>query len=127
MIFRPMSPDEIRDATVLPAGIYPFRIKSAVEKRNAGGKPHIEIWLGISHGGREFKLRDYLSPEKMPKLYGACMTCGLGGQYVAGSLQAQDFRDRSGYVRVTLMPETSEYPARNFVDRYVPARVPERV
>jgi hypothetical protein len=126
MIFAPMTPQEILDATVLPTGTYPFRVRRAIEKRNAGGKPYIELYLAIENKGRPFVLRDTLSPEKMDKLYAACLTCGLGGQYVAGSLQARDFLDKSGLVRVTMVPESTEYKARNFVDRYVVSRVPER-
>ena len=127
MNFSPMSPQEILESKVLPNGIYPFRVKSAVEKQNAGGKPHIDIHLTVEYKGRVFELRDILSPEKMDRLYAACVTCGLGAQYVTGSVQARDFVDRSGNVRVTMVPESPEYSARNFVSGYVASRVPKRI
>ena len=127
MNFSPMSPQEILESMVLPNGIYPFRVKSAVEKKNAGGKPYIEIYLTIQYKGRFFQLRDILTP---PKRWDSTTpppaSTLVSGGTLTGSVQAPDFVDRRANVRVTMMPDRPSIRAKLCV-RLCGLRVPKRV
>ncbi len=120
MQFKPQTEQEIHDNKFQPTGTYFFTVKSASDKLPPGGTQTIELLLTVARGdGRTYTLRDSLSPSNMPKLYAACMTCGLSDKYRAGKVVAADFANKTGQARVYLNQPRNGYAEKNVISTYV--------
>jgi hypothetical protein len=100
-------------------GVYDFEFVEANDAVSQKGNDMIAIVLNVyNQQGETRKVKDWLLESVAYKLKHACETCGLGDAYAAGSVDAFDFLNRTG--RVKLRIEKSQgYPDKNVVVDYV--------
>ena len=121
MRFTPKTEKEIVEDKLYPEGTYGFQIISADERVSKSGNDMIELKLQVySNEGKFILVNDYLLESMMFKLLHACEACGLQSKYESGQLDAEDFIDKTGYLKLTIQKDkTGQYPDRNSVKDYV--------
>lgn len=124
MKFSPKTEDQIAAENLLPAGIYPFEITSAVEQVSKSGNEMIKLGIKVwdAEGSERF-VYDYLLESMAYKLRHCAYACGLGDKYEAGLLNADDFEFKTGSLKLGVKKDKSgQYPDANQVNDYI---VPE--
>lgn len=109
-----------QDQTLLPDGIYPFKVIAASEKVSNNGNPKIELTLAVSADGRDARVYDNLTFTKGAswRIDAFRQSTGeiLKGN-VEASLEAEDCMDRMGMC--SIVTETYMGKARNKVEAYL--------
>ena len=109
-----------QDQTLLPDGIYPFKVTAASEKVSNNGNPKIELTLAVAADGRDARVYDNLTFTKGAswRIDAFRQSTGevLKGN-VEASLEAEDCIDRMGMC--SIVTETYKGKARNKVEAYL--------
>lgn len=120
MKFAPKSEKEIAEENLIKPGIYDFEIVDALEKVSKSGNEMIELKLNVFDGDAPRIVMDYLLESMAFKLRHAADACGLLPNYEGGSLLADDFKGRSGKLKIKIDKDKSgQYADKNGVADYV--------
>lgn len=132
MKFTPKTEKELAEQMLIPDGVYPFEVISAVDtKSKTSGADMIAIQLRIfGPDNSEPVLKDYLLESYMRKILNFSKVTGLSANYQAGSLCAADCAGKQGYAKIGIEKgnekktaagvSTGEfYPDKNTVKDYV--------
>lgn len=121
MKFTPKTEKELYEDKVYPEGQYAFQIISAWDKQSKAGNDMIELKIQVyNNEGKFILVNDYLMESMMFKLLHACEACGLQDKYESGELVADDFIDKTGFLKLNIQKDkTGQYPDRNGVKDYV--------
>jgi len=125
MRFQPKSKDELNNMTLVPEGIYSFKVIEAQDKTSRAGNEMIELKLSIENeAGHTRVLFDYLLEAMASKLYEFCETTSLSRNYEMGTLRPADCLHKTGHVEIAIdqgkeKPEGGFYPDKNTVKRYI--------
>ena len=119
MQFTPKTKKEIDSLGLMPEGVYPFTIAKAENKVSKKGNEMISLTLNVidSHS-KSWVIYDYLLELIAEKLYNAAHVCGLKDKYVAGALDASDFENCQGMVKVAIERDNRD-KNRNVIRDYV--------
>jgi hypothetical protein len=119
--FTPKTEKQLHEETLIPAGIYPFRVLTAEDKRSKAGNDMIEVELQLfMPDGRTRSLTDWLMAKMQFKLFHFCAYTGLAMKYDAGTLAATDCIGREGFAKIGVQADKSgQYPDRNNVADYM--------
>jgi|ERR1044071_770516 hypothetical protein len=125
MKFQPKTEEELQHMGLIDAGVYPFQVMEAVDKKSKSGNDMIEIKIKIwDSEGRERQCFDYLLESMAFKLRHFCETTGLIDKYNLGQIQSSDCIGKSGNVELIIQqgkqkPEGGYYPDKNSVKDYI--------
>ena len=109
----------------MDAGIYPFEVSEAIDKKSKSGNDMIELKLKIwDQLGHERQCFDYLLESMAHKLRHFCEVGGLIDKYDSGDLQAVNCIGKSGHLELVIQvgkpkPEGGYYPDKNSVKDYI--------
>lgn len=122
MKFTPKTDEEIKAMNILDAGKYPFEISGAVEKvSKSSGMPMIELTVRVYDADNKIHLvTDYLpSSERAAfKRRNICKAIGLVNEYDSGSLEADMFIGKTGYLEL-IVEKSVDYGDKNKIKEYV--------
>jgi hypothetical protein len=108
-------------------GIYDFDVINALDEVSKSGNDMITLEIRVFDGnGETKKITDWLVDKIAYKVRHAAYSVGLGREYEAGKLEASDFLNRSGKVKLKIKQE-NPYPPRNVVYDYVVEDKPANV
>ena len=121
MKFQPKTEKEIAESGLLPPGTYDFEISSAEEAVSSAGNDMIKLTLHVyEDSGARRTLFDYLLGALPHKLRHAAEVCGLLNDYENGTLDAGDFEQKTGRIKVGIQKDKNgQYPDRNSVLDYI--------
>lgn len=120
MKFAPKSEKEIAEENLIKPGFYDFEVVDATEKTSKSGNEMIELKLNVFDGDSPRIVIDYLLESMAFKLRHAADACGLLPNYEAGSLLADDFKGKSGKLKIKIDKDKSgQYADKNGVGDYV--------
>jgi hypothetical protein len=137
MQFQPKSDKEIEEMNLWPVGEYGFEILDEVtigskfyetkDTRSKKEKEMIQLVVKVYNAEGGFKiLMDYLLEDMPAKLRHAAAACGLLDKYETGTLLANDFRGKSGNLKLVIQKGKEKedspgdfYPDRNAIKDYV--------
>lgn len=119
MRFNPKSNEELEKEAAahgpFKPGIYDFDFIEAVDDISKAGNDMISVKIKVyDEQGATRTIRDWLLEAMAHKLKHACETCGLGREYENGEIEAADFLNRSGKVKIGIKDKFN-----NVVD-YIP-------
>ncbi len=113
LAYKVLTEEQDKMRNLVPAGQYAFLITKVEEKRTKNGKyDMLELSLSLwDIDGRERKLRDWvvLMDEMDWKLRHLAATCGLLDRYEDQLLEARDFMDKKGVVKIGLKDSQNEF------------------
>lgn len=121
MRFTPKTEKEIQEENLLPIGTYDFEIYRTEDKVSSGGNDMIELGLRVygTDGSTKF-VTDYLLESMAFKLRHASEACGLLAKYESGTLEAQDFLNKTGQAKIKIQSDkTGKYSDKNVVADYI--------
>lgn len=120
MNFSAKTEKQLQSELLIPAGVYPFTVTTAENKKSKAGNDMIELELRVfMPDGRERGLRDWLMEKMAFKLFHFCAYTGLATKYEAGTLEAGDCVGRSGFAKIIVQADKQgQYPDRNSVADY---------
>ena len=127
MRFDPKSEREIAEANLLPPGEYDFEITDAFESvSKSSGKDMITLKIKVfAEDGSSVFVSDYLLESVAYKLRHACEAVGLLDAYESGELDANDFKNQAGRLKLRIdKDKTGQYPDKNGVQDYVKVAAP---
>lgn len=136
MKIQPKTEEQISEEGLWPAGEYGFEVldnvvfgtklfetKDAVSKikpDGTGGNDMIQLVLKIyNQEGQFITLLDYLLESVAYKLRHACAACGIIEKYNSGEFSADDFKGKTGFLKLKIDPAKGDYQAKNSVADYV--------
>jgi hypothetical protein len=105
--YKKLTEEQDQMRNVLDKGEYPFRVLSIAQKpTKKGDNQMLEVELMVMDmEGREVKVRDWiiLTMEEMSwKFRHFAATCGLLDRYDADLIEARDFLDKHGVVKLSI-------------------------
>jgi hypothetical protein len=119
MKFNPTNQDDLDANALWPKGIYAFKIIGAEQKVSSGGNDMFELRVEVRRrDGATRILRDYILPKRAEKFMHAAAACELREEYESGSLEAEDFLDRTGKLKLGT-EKSRDFPDRNVVLDYL--------
>lgn len=117
----PKSEEYFKSRELVP-GEYPFVFKNALESISQAGNEMIKVTLKLNDiNGNEHELIDYLL-DKKPfdyKLKHACDCAGIIEKYNNGEINAYDFINKRGIVKLVLRKNKEDGTQRISVDDYI--------
>ena len=121
MRLTPKSEKEIAEAGLLAEGSYDFEIVDAADTVSKAGNDMIKLTLRVySDDGAYVVIRDYLLESLAAKLRHAAEACGLLDDYENGRLDADDFKTKTGKVKVGIKKDKDgNYPDQNQIKDYI--------
>ncbi len=121
MRFTPKTEKEIQEANLIPVGIYPFEIVTAIDTQSNARNDMIKLGIKLwDIEGNERHVYDYLLEVMEYKLRHCAYACGLGDKYESGVLAAADFEGRTGSLKLGIKKDkTGQYPDQNNVSDYI--------
>lgn len=124
MEYTPQAEREIRNAMVLPPGIYDFEIAKAVEKTSKAGNDMIELTVRVfpADGGAPRLVRDWLvggASLGELKINRFCHATGLEGTYFNGKFGADVCEGAAGKCKTTVAP-SEKYGEQCSIKDYLP-------
>lgn len=121
MKFVPKTEQEITEESLWPEGEYSFEIIDAVDHVSKEGKESIKLKMKVfSEDGNYIFVDDYLSAGLLRKLRHAADACGVLEQYNTGMLQADDFKGKSGRLKLFIQKSKDpQYSDKNSVKDYM--------
>jgi hypothetical protein len=124
MRFEPKSEKEVAEAGLLSLGDYDFEVAGAKDSQSKAGNDMIEVKLRVyNNEGQGKTIFDYLvhTEGSAYKVRHFAYSIGLGAQYEAGELRAEDLEGRTGRCKVFIKKDPSKaYPDKNAVSDYLP-------
>lgn len=120
MNFQPQTEEEIAASLLLPDGVYPFTVASAVDKiSKTSGNEMIEVTLNVFLPDSSIKqVKDYLMQAMAFKLRHFCAIANLLDQYQQGTLCARDCAGAQGFVQIKTEPARGDFGPKNAVKDY---------
>ena len=131
MQFQPKTEAEIAEANLWPEGEYGFEILDEVTmgtktyytmdtKSKKTDADMIQLVVKVYDNEGQFRtIIDYLIASMEFKLRHAAAACGLLPQYETGSLTANDFKGKQGFLKLRIGKAQGDYPAKNEVKDYI--------
>jgi hypothetical protein len=125
LAYKKITEEEDKSRHLFPKGEYNFSIRSVVEKKTKNGSNNmLEIELLVKDSnGREMIVKDWIVlVEQMGwKLRHFSNACNLLDKYDSQLLEARDFFDKKGIVKLTIREYQSETGMRtvNSVEDYI--------
>jgi len=114
--------------TLIPDGIYPFRVEEALDRYSQAGNEMIELQLTVlDHEKKQRVLTDYLLEIMDFKLYRFCAATGLLASYESGTLTDIQCVGKTGKVEIGTQKGKDGYKDKNIVKDYVAAPVESNV
>lgn len=107
LAYKKLTEQEDQMRNVLEKGEYPFHVKSIMEKpTKKGTNKMLEVELSILDiNGKECTIKDWIMldmDEMLWKLRHFSATLGLLDKYEDGTLDARDFLNKNGVVRLSI-------------------------
>lgn len=128
MKFTAKTEDEIQKAMLWPKGEYTFEVlkaenaKSGPQSKNPG-TDYIKLLLRLfDDGGGERFQNAILHPAMDAQLRHFCVETNQLDKYESGTLQPEDCEGKSGTLRLKVKDAEGNYPAKNEVADYGPAK-----
>lgn len=127
MKFNPKTENEIKAANLLPAGIYDAEIGTAEDKTSAAGNEMIKLDVTVfDKGGGKHFIFDYLLEAMAYKLRHASEACGLLDKYAKGTLEADDFINKTCKVKLKIdISKDAKYSDKNVIVDYIVNEKPQ--
>ncbi len=120
MEFEPKTEEEIIEEMLWPEGDYAFEILSGTDKVSKKGNQMIELNLQIfNNEGQFIFVYDYLLESMKFKLLHISEACGLYDKYMTGKLTGDDFKGKTGMLKLGRQDAQNGYAAKNAVDDYI--------
>lgn len=127
MKFKPKTESELSNFDPFPEGEYPFTVMESEEvasksAKNAG-KLMCKVKLCIHGDGEDRHVYDYFADWFSEwKLKHFCETTGLRDEYAMGEVtpNRNAWQERTGFVKLIVVPATGNFPAKNEVKDYLP-------
>ena len=120
MQFTPKSEKEIQEENLLPKGLYDAEVFSAEETTSKNGNAMMVVKMRVfKPSGGETRVTDYLLESIAYKLRHFAHAIGLGANYDAGELDADDCVRRSCQVEIGIDDKNKDYPAKNVIKDYI--------
>jgi len=120
MQFKPKTEKEIATDGLLEKGEYDAEVMSAIEGVSKKGNPMMTVKMRVFRpNGGEAHIFDYLLETVAYKLRHFAFAIGLGSQYEAGALDAEDCVRRSCVVVVGIDDKNKDFPPKNVIKDYV--------
>lgn len=124
MNFKPLSDEELMISSLLPEGIYDYKVIKSEDKVSKAGNEYTSLTLMVwDENGKERLVFTNMALIKLLKHF--CDVNGLQEKYKSGNIPAQDFMDKSaGKVVIGIEGEKQNplggvYPAKNIVKDYI--------
>lgn len=120
MQFKPRTEEEIQLERLLVNGIYPFTVKTAMEKQSKKGNDMIALELLVHTPDRgDWTMKDWLLEKFAMKLVHFCRHLGLEDKYKDGTLTAEDCNGRQGWCHIITEPAQGTFGPQNRIEDYV--------
>ncbi len=124
MRFNPMTEEELQVASLLPEGIYVYKVIESEDRVSQAGNDYVKITLRVWDGeGKEHKVFTNMALTKLLKHF--CDVNGMENEYSSGDIAAISFMNKSGGM-VSLKIEDAKpdgkggmYKAKNIVHDYI--------
>lgn len=115
--FQPQTEEEVLN--LLPAGIYDFVVKEAIDTYSkASGNPMIKLSLElVDASGKERVMTDFILTAFMKKIKHFCDATNLIDKYNSGTLSAEDCIGKTG--KLNLIVEEYKSNLKNSVEDYI--------
>ncbi len=106
MQFKPVSEKELKQASLLPPGIYDCEVVEATNSVSTSGNDMIVLKLKVfdNNGGSRF-VRDFLLEKMAYKLRHAAVAFKLSDEYEKGELIASDFVGKTAKCKIRINGE----------------------
>ena len=125
--FTPMTEEELQMMSLIPAGIYDFKVVKATQKLSRSGNQMIELQLMIwDREGKTHLIYDYLVSiaSMVYKIKHFCDAVGLADDYKTGTFDVVQCEGRSGKANIIIQhgkpnPVGGNYPDKKAVKDYV--------
>lgn len=121
MKFTPKSEQEIAEENLLTPGVYGFEIVDAEDTTSKAGNDMIKLTVHVfAEDGSPVTIFDYLMEKVAYKLRHAAEACGLIGEYESGTLDAFDFKGKTGRCKIVIQKDKSgQFPDKNGIADYI--------
>jgi len=95
--------NQMREDSLIPEGVYKFKVIDATEKTSQAGNPMISLKLELLVNNRKVNIWDrlILIPKMFWKIEHFCSSTGKDDLIEKGSIMAQDCLWAEGYAEVT--------------------------
>jgi hypothetical protein len=126
MKVTPKTEEELQRSQLCPEGVYPFTCLEGTEKASKSvknpGKMMFAVKLSIHAADGDYHTYDYFADWFMEhKVRHFAKSTGLLQNYEKGELDGNTFKDRTGYVQVTIEEGKGGYGPKNVVEDYFTA------
>lgn len=128
MNFQPYSEEEVA-RNAWPSGEYDYEFVTAESKRSKAGNDMIELKVKVwDSTGKSQIVKDWFlgTREGAHKLRHACYSCGMGHNYEMGDVDPEDFKGKSGRLKLGIEKSDAGYPDKNVIRDYVVAETTKR-
>lgn len=132
MRFSPMTEEEIQMESLLPEGMYAYKVIKSEDKVSQAGNDYIKITLKVwDNKGKEHMVYSNLSLIKLLKHF--CDVNNMHNEYLSGDIPAENFMDKSGgMVILGIEGEKPDgkggmYKAKNIVKDYIGSPKPDHM
>lgn len=122
MKVTPKTEKEVSEENLLPEGVYDFEIMEAVEKLSKGGNDMIALKIAVygPNGNARYVFDYLLEVEGMSyKIRHAADACGILEKYEAGEVTADDFKNKTGKLKLFIQKGKDGYADKNSVRDYI--------
>jgi hypothetical protein len=122
MKVTPKTEKEIAESNLWQPAEYGFEILDATDEvSKSSGAEMIKMKVAVYNGeGEQRIVFDYLLDSMAHKVRHAADCCGLLDKYEAGTLMADDFKGKNGYLKLRIQKDkTGAYPDKNVIADYV--------
>lgn len=122
MRVTPKTEKEVSEEGLLPEGIYDFEIMEAVEKLSKSGNDMIALKIAVygPNGNARYVFDYLLEIEGMSyKIRHAADACGMLDKYESGEIEAGDFINKTGKLKLFIQKGKDGYADKNSVRDYI--------